>query len=129
MGTITIINNQEYKERPVPEVGKVYHIFDDGKVKPTRHYMATIIDIIPFADAYELTDIYNMWRDDVENCGWLYANKTDYFVKAKATCSEEPQYFVRTRDGGWFSLGWWGARLDIDGSLYEQMQEYLKELR
>lgn len=129
MGTITILNSKEYKERPVPEVGKEYHIFDDGKIKPSRHYTAKITKLIPFAEAYEITDIYNMWKDDVENCGWLYAKVTDYFVKATATCSEEPQYFVRTRDGGWFSLGWWGARLDIDGSLYEQMQEYLKDIR
>jgi hypothetical protein len=36
----------------------------------------------------------------------------------------EPQYFVRTKDGGWFSLGWFGSRLDIDGSLYEKMKEW-----
>ena len=128
MGTITILNPAPYKEQPVPEVGKEYHIFDDGKVKPSRHYVATITELIPFSQCTD-QELLDTWKDEVENCCWLYAKQTDYFVKAKATCSEDPLYFVRTTDGGWFSLGWWGARLDIDGSLYQDMYERLQEAK
>ena len=124
MGTLTILNNKEYKEQPVPEVGTEYHIFDDGKISPNRHYIATILAVIPF---HELRDpeLLQDWECDKFDCDWLYAETTDYFIKASATCTDKPLYFVRTTDGGWFSLGWWGARLDIDGSLHKDMIKWV----
>lgn len=120
MGTITIINNTPYKEQPIPEVSKEYHIFDDGKIRPSRHYKAKIVEIIPFIECKD-NALMSYWVEEVTECYWLYANETDYFIKAITTHSEAPQYFVRTKDGGWFSLGYWGSRLDIDSSLYQQM--------
>jgi hypothetical protein len=119
-GTITIINTTPYKLQPVPEVGKEYHAFDDGKIKPSRLEIVKIVELIPFdkADAELLED----WKQNVEECYWLYAPETDYF--AKAEYEDETSYFVRTEDGGWFSMGWFGSRLDIDGSLYEKMKEH-----
>jgi hypothetical protein len=69
----------------------------------------------------------SIWTDEVTDCYWLYANETDYFVEGKYDDEDEPSYFVRTKDGGWFSLGWIGARLDIDGSLYNKMIEQFGE--
>lgn len=120
MGTITILNNKEYIEQPVPEVGKEYHIFDDGKIRPSRHYISKILEVIPFAECKD-NAIVSDWAEEVTECYWLYADTTDYFIKASATCTDKPLYFVRTKDGGWYSLGWWGARLDIDDSLYKDM--------
>ena len=121
MGTITILNPAPYKEQPVPEVGKEYYTFDDGKIKPSRLSIATIAEVIPFAECRD-TELLEIWRIEVEECYWLYASETDYFVKA--VYDDETSYFVRTVDGGWFSMGWFGARLDIDGSLYNKMMEY-----
>lgn len=118
MGTITIINTTPYKEQPVPEVGKEYHTFDDGKINPNRHSITTVVEVIPFKEAH--TEVLEAWRSDVAECDWLYASETDYFIKAEYT--DETVYFVRTTDGGWFSLGFFGARLDIDGSLYDKMK-------
>ena len=117
---VTIINPKPYKLQPVPEVGKEYHTFDDGKIKPSRHSIATITEIIPFAKAD--AEMLDFWKQEAEDCYWLLANETDYFVKAEY--ADETSYFVRTADGGWFSLGWFGARLDIDGSLYGKMKEW-----
>jgi hypothetical protein len=61
------------------------------------------------------------WAEEVTECYWLYANENDYFIKAES--EHWASYFVRTTDGGWFSLGWWAGRLDIDGSLYNDMIE------
>ena len=128
MGNITIINLTPFKEQPIPEADKTYHIFDDGKISPSRHYLATIRCIIPFdkADA----DLVETWRQQVEECYWLFAKETDYFVVAGSDYDENPLYFVRTTDGGWFSIdcsdSWGGARLDIDGKLYETMMERIK---
>lgn len=123
MGTFTVFNTKEYKEQPVPEVGKEYNIFDDGKLSPSRHYLATITELIPFDDCNHT--IYDMWKANVNWCPHLYSETTDYIVKAEAKyySNDVPLYFVRTTDGSWFSLGWFGARLDIDGSLFNKMIE------
>lgn len=125
MGTVTIINTKPYILQPIPEVGKEYHIFDDGKIKPSRHYIAKIVKLIYPEDAYEITALYKAWQEQVEECYWLFAKETDYFVVAESDYDKELIYFVRTTDGGWFSIDypgcWMGARLDIDGSLYNEM--------
>ena len=124
MGTVTIINTTPYKLQPVPEVGKEYHAFDDGKIKPSRLEVVDIVELIPFDKADE--KLIDEWKQNVEECYWLYATETDYFVKGEY--DDATAYFVRTKDGGWFSLGWFGSRLDIDGELYKKMIEtYGKE--
>lgn len=125
MGTVTIINTKPYILQPIPEVGKEYHIFDDGKIRPSRHYIAKIVKLIYPEDAYEITALYKAWQEQVEECYWLFAKETDYFVVAESDYDKDLIYFVRTTDGGWFSIDypgcWMGARLDIDGSLYNEM--------
>ena len=126
---VTILNPKPYKEQPVPEADKEYHVFDDGKIKPSRHGIVRVTKVIPFAE-FTQEDIMEEWRQEVMDCYWLYATETDYFVEARYDDEpedEEPSYFVRTTDGGWFSLGWFGARLDIDGSLYSKMLEWFGE--
>ena len=124
MGTVTVINTTPYILQPVPELGKEYHIFDDGKIKPNRHYIIKILEVIPFDD-FNDTDILEVWHREVEDCDWLYAPETDYFIKTNYKDDEGmTAYFVRTKDGGWFSLGWFAARLDTDGSLYKQMIDF-----
>lgn len=120
-GTVTIINTKPYKKQPIPEVGKEYYAFDDGKISPSRLEVVKIIELIPFAECTD-SELKTTWEENVTECYWLYDTETDYFVKA--AYDDETTYFVRTTDGGWFSLGWFGSRLDIDGSLYEKMKEY-----
>lgn len=114
----------------IPEVGKEYHIFDDGKIRPSRHYIAKILEVIPFEDCKD-EDLIAAWKDNVESGYWLFAPETDYFIKAESDFDEDYLYFVRTKSGGWFSMditSWWqGARLDTDGSLYKTMVEYYGE--
>ncbi len=123
MGTVTVINTRPYILQPVPEVGKEYHIFDDGKIRPNRHYIIKILEVIPF-DEFNDTEVLESWLEEVKECYWLYAPETDYFVKTDYDGEGMTAYFVRTTDGGWFSLGWFAARLDIDGSLYKQMIDF-----
>lgn len=123
---MTVINLRPYKEQAAPEVGKEYHTFDDGKVRPSRHSIATISEVIPFSECTD-EDLLESWRDEVKTCYWLFATETDYFIKAEY--DDETSYFVRTTDGGWFSLGFFGSRLDIDGSLYKIMLDQYGEER
>lgn len=128
MGTVTVINTKPYKEQPVPEVGKEYHIFDDGKISFGRHYVAKVTEVLPFEKvANPESQLYRAWEENIMEAYWLFAQDTDYFVKAESSYDNNPLFFVRTVDGGWFSIDypnvWMGARLDIDGSLYEKMKE------
>lgn len=125
MGTITILNPALYKEQPVPEVGKKYHIFDDGKIRPSRHSIITIAEVIPFAE-FKDEEILEAWHIEVEECYWLFATETNYFIRGTFE-DDDDMWFVRTVDGGWFSLGWFGSRLDIDSSLYNKMIEWYGE--
>lgn len=124
---IISINTKPYVLQPIPEVGKEYHIFDDGKISPGRHYMATIVEVIPF-ETCDNRVLLETWAMEVQACEWLYNTATDYFVKAESDFDENPLYFVRTKDGGWFSIDfpgyWMGARLDIDGKLYKEMRTF-----
>ena len=108
----------------LPEINKTYNYFDDGKIKETRRMSVVITEIIPFDKIEE--DILDQWKEEVENCDWLYAKETDYFIKGILETSKDGKHteeivFVRTIDDkdGWFSLGWWGGRLDLDGNLLE----------
>jgi RimJ/RimL family protein N-acetyltransferase len=123
MGKITILNLAPYDLQPVPELDKEYHAFDDGKVKPSRHSIATVTKIIPFAEAD--AELLDDWRQNVEESYWLYAPETDYFIRA--AYDDTIEHFVRTTDGGWFSIGWFGARLDVTGQLYKNMIDFYCE--
>lgn len=134
METVTVINTKPYKEQPVPEVGKEYHIFDDGKLSPSRHFIAKITAVLPFEKVADPeSQLYRAWEENIMEAHWLFAQDTDYFVKAESSYDENPLFFVRTTDGGWFSIDypnvWMGARLDIDGELYKSMNEFGRYLR
>jgi len=132
--------------KPVPKVGKEYHFFDDGKIRRSRHYIATIKRIITKEEAksiiFKLTEyfndddyydykssLYDIWQSEIERYDWIIAKDTDYIVEASIPEYDDNLiYFVRTKDGGWFSMNiqsdWQGGRLDIDGKLYESLLEY-----
>lgn len=114
MGTVTIINSKPHKKAPVPEVGKTYNFYDDGK--ESRCYTARVCDIIPSKRAW--MDLRNTWKWQKQECNWLYAKHTDYFVLCSIpNYTEKTVYFVRTVDGGWFSIGypeeWMCGRLEV----------------
>ena len=122
MGTITCIRlgADKYEPQPIPEVGKEYHAFDDGKIRPNRCSIYKITKIIPFNEADK--SVQEWWQKEVQECYWLYNSETDYFIFATNE-DDHTDIFVRTTEGNWFSLGWCGGLLDIDGSLFEQMMQ------
>lgn len=127
--SIEIINLTPYKKQPVPEVGKEYHIFDDGKVRLSRHSICRICKVIPFDECNDL-ELLEAWNDEVLRAHWLFSPETDYFVNGAVKKEDgvfEIHHFVRTLDGGWFSIdypkSWTASRLDIDGSLFKILEE------
>jgi hypothetical protein len=108
--------------KPIPELNKEYHIFDDGKIRPNRHYTCKIVEIIPFNECKD-NKLIKFYKKYVKEHYWLFSKETDYFIKGISSFDKNPLYFARTKDGGWFSMDypneWMGAELDIDGSLYK----------
>ena len=88
--SIEIINLTPYKKQPVPEVGKEYHIFDDGKVRLSRHSICRICKVIPFDECNDL-ELLEAWNDEVLRAHWLFSTETDYFVNG-AVKKEELTY-------------------------------------
>lgn len=149
--------------KPVPEIGKSYYFFDDGKLSPSRCYIATVTEVIPASENPTITvkdpetgmDIIKSLEDirkkEVDEhrqeedftvispsadtkigSPWLYAEKTDYFIKCSIPdYDENPIIFVRTVNGGWFSMDvtsmWQSGELDVDGSKYERMKKDMEQ--
>lgn len=121
-------------KQTLPELGKRYHFFEDGKSGPSRHYIVEITEIIPFEEMIdgELLDVYDT---EVRECDFLYAPETDYFVYGRKvlldnTLDMEDEFiFIRTNYGGWFSFGHWfeDGLLDVDNSKYNAIAEYWEQ--
>lgn len=130
----------------VPKIGEILPAFDDGKIRPSRLFETEIIDIIPFEEANDI-EVYGIDKDFTEATGdviyrddinlieawmiekkdiyWLFADETDYFIRARVVGDvEEDQWFARTKYGGWFSMQianyMVGAELDSDMSLFNE---------
>lgn len=106
----------------IPEIGKTYAFFDDGKTGVSRRYKATVTGIIPLhlVEA-KYPELYCSWQCEAGFVPSLYANSTDYFVKCSIPKYEDDHfvYFVRDTKNGWFSIdyphGWMSGLLDVDG--------------
>lgn len=130
----------------IPEIGKYYHFWDDGKSSPSRHYVCkcervitpdeakNIMVSVPYDDDLTIeTTLYDHWLEsEMPEHDWLYAKETDYFVECSCPKYDENNlWFVRTRDGGWFSMNiqnWWqGGTLDVDEKILDGIIENIKK--
>ena len=138
--------------KPIPEIGKFYHFFDDGKTSPGRHYICKVERILTMDEAknepivvpnwaeclerddltYTLATIYDNWQDEIERCDWLFDTETDYFIECSCPKYDENNlWFVRTKDGGWFSMdiqsSWQGGTLDVTGDIFESVVSEIRD--
>ncbi len=146
-------------ENILPKVGNTYKFYDDGKITPSRKYDATVLRIIPkeeaksimfpmyccedsdyeettfvFKDETPMTEksLYDIWEKEVKHYDWLYTTDTDYFIECSIPKYDKfPIWFVKTQDGGWFSIDiqffWQSGKLDVDGHLTENLKQWLEE--
>ena len=103
------------------QLNKEYNYYDDGKIKEGRRFVVIIKEIIPFNKIDNET--LSLWEEEVVDCPWLYSKETDYFIKGKSKDDGEDITFVRTIEDDWFSIGYWGGQLDINGDLYKLQQK------
>lgn len=128
--------------RPIPELGKEYIFYDDGKVGISRRHKAKVVKIIPFDKSNEVVlnkfdheylndwipmPLNEIWKNIVEDLDFLdlYSKSTDYFIGCEIpTYDKNIIWFSRTTDGGWFSFcieqSWQQGRLDIDGTYFKE---------
>ena len=133
--------------KPIPEIGKYYHFWDDGKTSPGRHYIARIERIVPISNSPDIKIQYmdpyidgitiskllwDIWNKEKTDTDWIFSEKTDYLIEA--SCPKYDEYniwFARTKDGGWFSMNiqnnWQGGRLDVTGEIYEAVIQDAKK--
>ena len=137
-------------KQEVPQVGRQYHFFDDGKITQSRHSIATVTRVVPFSEAdsiivkarefdLEIDDpiyvdkpITDVWKKFVIDHDWVMDAETDYLIECSIPDYDDNLiWFARDRVGGWFSMdiqsSWQAGTLDVDGKLYKDMCEYFKK--
>lgn len=118
---------------PEPEVGKIYHSFDDGKIRLSRLIDWKITKRIDLDKDKVSKNLLRVLQRDIKDCYWLFDTEQTIIFHAKAvdengkydkqigTC-----YFIRTKNGGWFSayakMFWW-CELDVDNRWYNKLIE------
>lgn len=138
----------------VPNIGEELYFYDDGKCSESRQYKGIVCAVIPFEKAnieinpFTLDDwgpkgeylghhtdsIIQIWEQEKEDCDWLFAEETDYFIGfACHKYDDNILWFARTKNGGWFSMdiqsNWQGGRLDIDGEMTKQLEEEIENYK
>lgn len=118
----------------IPEVGKVYHVFDDGKITLMRHFLVKCKEVIPF---YKLStdpsykEIFDRWKESVKDIDWLFRPETDYVICCEFAVDEDHWgfasvntyfYYARTKNGNWFGFGTLldDGVLDVSRKIWEQ---------
>ena len=116
---------------PEPEVGKIYHGFDDGKIRLSRLVDWKIVKRIDLDNDKVSKNLLRILQKEIKETYWLFDTEQTIIFHAKAvdengkydkqigTC-----YFIRTKDGGWFSANarvFWWCELDVDNRWYNEL--------
>ena len=128
--TRTVLYSRKKHMKPVPEVGKKYHCFDDGKIRFSRHFIIQVDEVlgyIQFKKKYPKE--FERYVEEVKRCYWLYSTHSDKFVITHKGENDELGVYVRTKQGGWFGIGSWfnSAELDSTGELWDYLVEHIDD--
>ena len=116
---------------PEPEVGKIYHGFDDGKIRLSRLIDWKITKRIDLDNDKVSKHLLKVLQRDIKECHWLFDTEQTIIFHAKAVGANGKYdkdigtcYFIRTKSGGWFSayanMFWW-CELDVDNRWYNEL--------
>ena len=131
----TVLYSKKKYLKPIPQVGKRYHCFDDGKVTFSRHYIVKIKEVLgQMAFKKKYPSLFKTYLEESKDCYWLYSRSTDVFVVSEAEQDRDGyapiEVFVRTKQGGWFSISdnWlYSGRLDITSELWDYLVKYIDD--
>ena len=122
--TRTVLYSHKKHMKPIPEVGKKYHCFDDGKITFSRHFIIEVNEVLghqQFKKRYP--EQFKLYREAVKSCYWLYSTHSDKFVITYKGEDNGLGVYVRTKQGGWFGIGdfWDSATLDVTGEIWDNL--------
>ena len=117
--------------KEIPVIGKCYNHYNDGKIRPSRHSVVKIIDVVPYSKVDK--DLRDSIEREQKSCDWLYAETTDVVVFAEVLTESDidfkNQFYIRDTKGGWFSIDhkncFDSGRLDIDHTLTDSLKSDL----
>ena len=130
-GCVTVISLGS-SEKPMlePEVGKIYHGFDDGKIRLSRLTNWKIVQRIDLDNDKVSKNLLRVLQQEIKECYWLFDTKQTIIYRAYAVDKNGKYdreigycYFIRTKDGGWFGAnnGFWNCELDVDNRWYNEL--------
>ena len=110
---------------PIPEIGKKYHCFDDGKITFSRHYIVKIDEVLNYMKfKKKYPNEFKQYCKTAKDHYWLYSRQTDKFIIIYKGENDELGVFVRTKQGGWFSFSssfLYCGDLDINGKIWDSL--------
>lgn len=120
--TRIILYSHKKHLQPIPEVGKRYHCFDDGKITFSRHFIIKVDEVLghqQFKKKYPEEFLH--YREAVKLSYWIYSTHSDKFIITHNGENNELGVYVRTKQGGWFGIGDWfnSALLDVTGKIWD----------
>ena len=116
---------------PEPEVGKIYHGFDDGKIRLSRLVDWKITKRIDLDNNKVSKNLLKILQKEIEECDWIFDSEQTIIYRAYAVDENGKYdrsigycYYLRTKEGGWFGanarpLCW--CELDVDNRWYNEL--------
>ena len=113
---------------PELEVGKIYHGFNDGKIKLSRLVDWKIVKRIDLDNDKVSKNLLKILQKEIEECDWIFDSEQTIIYRAYAVDENGKYdrsigycYYLRTKEGGWFGanarlLCW--CELDVDNRWY-----------
>lgn len=120
----TVLYSHKKHLEPVPEIGKKYHCFDDGKIRFSRHFIIQVDEVLGHQEfKRKYLEKFKHYRDVVRSHYWLYSTHSDKFIITYKGENNELGVYTRTKQGDWFGIGpyWNSATLDVTGKLWDNL--------
>ena len=116
---------------PEPEVGKIYHGFDDGKIKLSRLVDWKIVKKIDLDNDKVSKNLLRVLQQEIKKSYWLFDTEQTIIYRAYAVDEKGKYdrrfgycYFIRTKRGGGFGANarcLWVCELDVDNRWYNEL--------
>lgn len=126
----TVLYSKKKNMEPIPEVGKKYHCFDDGKIRFSRHFIVEVTEVLNhMAFRRKYPEQFKNYLRETKECYWLFSTHTDKFVVCENGEGGRLGVYTRTKQGGWFGIGGWfnSGRLDVTGKMWQWLVDNIDD--
>ena len=125
----TVLYDNKKQLQPIPEVGKRYHCFDDGKIRFSRDYVMKVKEVLNYMEfKRKYPKLFKTYVIEAKQHYWIYSRRTDKFIvlepEENRTEYNNIEIAVRTKDGGWFTFSNSAlccGTLDVTGELWDDL--------